>query len=148
MDVRALEETLAKLVKHMRDEAEARAAILERRIESLERQMAIEERLARLERARRDRRRAGFDPARILAQRQSPMTNEEFIDAKLAEGIELLNQIVILRTQEMVLTAGDMLDRPLVRQVFDAEHAKMLAWREETVALIESTLLGAVNRLN
>ena len=51
MEVRALEETLAKLVKHLRDEAEARAAILERRIESLERQMAIAERLARLERA-------------------------------------------------------------------------------------------------
>ena len=76
------------------------------------------------------------------------MTNEEIIDAKLAEGIELLNQIVILRTQEMVLTAGDMLDRPLVRQVFDAEHAKMLAWREEMVALVQSTLLRAVNRLN
>ena len=50
MDVRALEETLAKIVKHLRDEAEARAAILERRIESPERQMAIEERLAELER--------------------------------------------------------------------------------------------------
>lgn len=74
------------------------------------------------------------------------MTSEELIDAKLAEGIKMLDEMLVLRMQECVLVAGDLVDRPRVREAIAAEHARMLKWRDESIALIESTLLRAVGR--
>jgi hypothetical protein len=50
MDVKALEDCLARIVAELRKEYEARATILERRIEALEKQIDFDQRLSRLER--------------------------------------------------------------------------------------------------
>ena len=68
---------------------------------------------------------------------------DEIVEAKLAEGCEFLDRIVILRMRELALTAGDLVDRPRIREFIDGEHERMLAWRESKLAEIESALRAA-----
>ena len=76
------------------------------------------------------------------------MTTDELLDEKLAEGIEVLNQIMIRRMQEVVLIAGDLIDRPRVRAAIDGEHERLLAWRERALDEIEAALRASIGRLN
>jgi hypothetical protein len=73
---------------------------------------------------------------------------DEAIRRKLDEGVALLDELVVLRMREVVLVAGDRIDRPRVREAFEVERARLLAWRETKLAEIESALLAAVGKLH
>lgn len=73
---------------------------------------------------------------------------DEAVQAKLDEGRELLNQMLIQRVQMLFLTAGPLADRPRVAAALQQEAERMKKWHEDTVAALEAALLRAAGRLH
>jgi hypothetical protein len=67
---------------------------------------------------------------------------DKLIQAKLAEGVALLNELVVAQMKAAVIAAGGLAN-PSAAAVLDAEHARMLKWHAETMATLESALLRA-----